>query len=524
MKPLSPHWADIAALKLVQANPDQESFVIASGITPSGVVHIGNFREVVTVEFVSRALKSLGKKVRFIYSWDDFDTFRKVPENLPNQAMLKDHLRKPINRVPDPHGIESSYARSNEVAFEKDLSIVGIHPHFIYQSTQYQSGVYTEQIVTALKNRSIIAKILNQYRKDPLDESWLPTGVYCEICEKDDVINEQYDGEYGYAYFCNTCKQQVNIDIRQSRNVKLAWRTDWPMRWSYEKVDFEPGGKDHSSEGGSFDTGKQIVKSIWNREAPQFLQYDFVSIKGLGMKMSSSKGVLLTLGQALNVYAPEMVRWIFACQRANHDFSIAFDEDVIKVYEEFDRAESAAFGEDNKAKEDKKWPMLRRCMELAMLNEDIPTQIPFRAPFRELCTKLQICDGNIERCKDRFYRDQILDESDQVSFEERAKRALFWLKSHAPEDFTFQLRSVKSADPGSTGLANLRALISRTDLESVDAKELNQLIYDEVIHANSLDPKAFFQEAYQALIERDVGPRLPLFLKEIGKDRLLTLL
>jgi len=34
------------------------------------------------------------------------------------------------------------------------------------------------------------------------------------------------------------------------------------MRWAHEQVDFEPGGKDHSTPGGSFDTGKEIVKLV----------------------------------------------------------------------------------------------------------------------------------------------------------------------------------------------------------------------------------------------------------------------
>ena len=50
-------------------------------------------------------------------------------------------------------------------------------------------------------------------------------------------------------------------------NPKLNWRTDWPG-WAFEKVDLPgAGGKDHSSEGGSFDTGKRIVKQVWEMNA-----------------------------------------------------------------------------------------------------------------------------------------------------------------------------------------------------------------------------------------------------------------
>ncbi|MBS3098497.1 hypothetical protein J4209_06930 [Candidatus Woesearchaeota archaeon] len=40
-------------------------------MTPSGTVHIGNFREMITIDFIHRALKDAGKKMRFIYSWDE---------------------------------------------------------------------------------------------------------------------------------------------------------------------------------------------------------------------------------------------------------------------------------------------------------------------------------------------------------------------------------------------------------------------------------------------------------------------
>ncbi|GAG13540.1 unnamed protein product, partial [marine sediment metagenome] len=70
--PYFSHWADQAARQTMATHPDAERFVVAAGITPSGVVHIGNLREVITVDFLARALRDQGAKVRFIYSWDDF--------------------------------------------------------------------------------------------------------------------------------------------------------------------------------------------------------------------------------------------------------------------------------------------------------------------------------------------------------------------------------------------------------------------------------------------------------------------
>ncbi|MCK5140046.1 MAG: lysine--tRNA ligase, partial [Thermodesulfovibrionia bacterium] len=172
----SMHWADQTARKIIKVKKDQ--YVCASGITPSGIVHIGNFREIITVELVVRALKDLGKKTRFIYSWDDYDVFRKVPKGWPKQDELKKELRKPIVDVPDPYDKEESFARHNEVAVEKELSKLGINPEFIYQSKQYRKCAYKEGMRKALEHSKEIKSILDNYRKEPLSDSWLPISIF----------------------------------------------------------------------------------------------------------------------------------------------------------------------------------------------------------------------------------------------------------------------------------------------------------------------------------------------------------
>ena len=100
----SMHWADQAARKVIKEKGDKDKYVVAAGITPSGTVHIGNFREIITVDLVTRALRDLNKNADFIYSWDDYDVFRKIPINMPKQDLLKKYLRKPIVDTPDTFG------------------------------------------------------------------------------------------------------------------------------------------------------------------------------------------------------------------------------------------------------------------------------------------------------------------------------------------------------------------------------------------------------------------------------------
>ena len=138
------------AEQIVREKGEKDVYTCASGITPSGTVHIGNFREIISVDLVVRALRDLGKKVRFIYSWDDYDVFRKVPVNMPKQELLQEHLRFPITMVPDPWDRDSSYARHHEVDVESELPRVGIEPEYICQADRYRASRYADGIKKAL--------------------------------------------------------------------------------------------------------------------------------------------------------------------------------------------------------------------------------------------------------------------------------------------------------------------------------------------------------------------------------------
>ena len=160
------HWADVMAQKIIREKGDLDLYTCASGITPSGTVHLGNFREIITVDLVARALADQGKKVRFIYSWDDYDVFRKVPANMPNPETLEKYLRYPITLVPDTTGRDENYARHHEVDIETQLPRIGIHPEFLYQAQRYRANRYAEGIKIALQNRETIKECLNEYRDE----------------------------------------------------------------------------------------------------------------------------------------------------------------------------------------------------------------------------------------------------------------------------------------------------------------------------------------------------------------------
>ncbi len=523
------HWADQMADKIIKEKGDLDLYTCASGITPSGTVHIGNFREIITVDLVVRALRDRGKNVRFIYSWDDYDVFRKVPANMPDPEILTKYLRYPITMVPDTTGRNENYARHHEVDIEKELPRVGINPEFLYQASRYRANRYAEGMKKALQNRELIKECLNEYRDEqhkmkPEDVYW-PVSIFCGKCNKDTTEITGYDGEYGVSYKCE-CGNCETADLRTFKGAKLGWRVDWPMRWNEEKVVFEPGGKDHISPGGSYDTAKLVSKKVYGWDAPITMRYDFVNLKGVPGKMSSSKGKVISLVDALEVYQPEVLRYIFAGTRPNTEFAISFDLDVNKVYEDYDKTERIVWGVD-KAKSEDILAKEKRIYVLSQIDNKMPSVMPYQIGFRMMTTLLQTYSGDIDAVIKSLGD---VKPEQEAALRRRAKCAWYWIRECAPtcaEDFCFALREDGSkADLSGDMLTAVKRVrdevVPRVGTFAVD-KECQQAMYD-IATELGLDAKALFTALYQALIGKDQGPRLASFMKIIGKDKLQKIL
>lgn len=513
------HWADQTALRIVAEKGDKKKYTVAAGITPSGVVHIGNFREIITNDLIVKALERLGKQVRFIYSWDDYDTFRKVPANAPEQEKLKEFIYRPIVDVPDTFDSEhDSYASHNKAEIMEDLPLVSIFPEFLHQHKKYRACEYADDIRHALRHREQIRDILSEFKTDDLPPDWWPLAVYCESCSRDRTTKVVgFDGDYSVTYSC-ACGYQNSFDLRHKGIAKLPWRIDWPMRWHKEQVDFEPGGKDHSSEGGSYDSGKVISKRIWNFEAPTYIMYDFINIKGSQGKMSSSKGNTVTLREVLKVYTPELTRFLFAGTRPGAEFSISFDVDVFKVYEDFEKIERIYYGREEVSNE-KDVENAKRIYELSMIA--VPDEMPVQPSFRHLTTYVQIAEGNLDKVADML-RHEIRSETDEARVRNRAQAAWNWIQLYAPEQYKFALKdSPYDVQPPAEVRAALKELGLVLGRQSEE--ELAQTFY-QLCEKHGIQNTTFFKYAYLVLIGKERGPKLVNIITQAGHERVASVL
>jgi lysyl-tRNA synthetase class 1 len=255
--------------------------------------------------------------------------------------------------------------------------------------------------------------------------------------------------------------------------------------------------------------------------------YDFVRVKGTGGKISSSAGGVVTLHDCMRVYEPEMIRWLFAGTRANAEFAISFDTDVIKLYEDFDRCERIYFGHESVDEKEK--TKQARIYELSCV-EEVPETLPFQPSFRHLTNVLQVFSLDIEKTSSYYkehYADQMKTEHDKHRLIRRAECAKNWLSEFAPEQFTFQIQTTVDAETVAELAENQRQALRDVRVALLEKewndKELHEYFYT-IIEKNGLSVKDFFKACYTVLIGKTKGPQLASFILTIGQDRVAELL
>ncbi|MFQ6009679.1 MAG: lysine--tRNA ligase [Candidatus Aenigmatarchaeota archaeon] len=506
-------WADQMARKVIKERGEKSKYVVAAGITPSGTIHIGNFREMITVELVARALKSAGKQVRFIYSWDNYDRIRKIPANVPKREELEKYMGQPVVDVPDTFGCHKSYAEHMEKDVADALPVVGIMPEFISQSKMYRDCVYAEEIKTCMLAKEKIREVLNKFRKEPLPETWFPLHIYCEKCKKDEGRVTSYDNEYAVEYEC-TCGHKGKVNFKERGIVKLPWRVDWPMRWHFEKVDFEPGGKDHSAPGGSWDTGSLIIKVVFNEEPPVYQMYDFVIPKGGGVKFSKSLGNVLKLTDVLEIYLPEIIRFMFAGTKPVKEFSIPMDEDIFKLYEDFFKVERIYYGKEDSSRA-AHW---KRVYEMSVPTEPLK-EVPIQPSFKHCVELIHIYRKPEEAVKNIKEK---MDKEGRKRYLAMLVCAKNWIDKYAPEEYKFTVNEkVPDVSLMDAQKSAVRELGARLEEAKDEAEMVN--IFNELTKKHGLTTGEFFKACYLILLSKERGPRLAPFIMAIGKERVAKL-
>ena len=521
------HWSEKLASQIIARHPDKEEYVCAAGISPSGSIHIGNFRDVATSYFVCRALRKMGKKARLLFSWDEYDRFRKVPVNVAAIApQMNDYLGQPYVGIPDPFGCCESYARHFEKEFESSIKRFGITLDYRYQGKEYLSGRYVPHIIHALQKRFEIYDILSQHRtQEPTEEerrNFYPVSIFCPTCHRDTVkILSLSDDATEAEYECE-CGHKGTFHFKTDFNCKLNWKVDWPMRWMVEGVDFEPGGKDHADEHGSYSVSKVVSKEIFGYDPPIFQGYEFIGIKGETGKMSGSSGLNLTPGVLLQVYQPEVILWLYSKCEPTTSFDFCFTDEILRQYFEFDKRYT-----------DFKAGTANEYDAGIMANVEVEGRELLTVPMSHLVALGSVVDFNPVMLETVFKKIGL--DYTPEDFAERLELAKFWLEKCSPENMNRILPEKNIAFYQSLtpeAQKEIQLLYDYLVANNPSLDDLNTFIYSvpEQVYgpmepANKKKAQTvFFQNVYNLLIGKSKGPRLYLFLCAIEKERYIDLL
>jgi lysyl-tRNA synthetase class 1 len=520
-----------------------EPIVCASGLSPSGPIHLGNLREVMTPHLVADEIARRGRDCEHIISWDDYDRFRRVPAGIdPSWA---EHIGKPLTAVPAPPGSEHpNWAEHFKAAMMTALDQLGVRYRGISQTEMYTSGAYRDQVLLAMSKRAEIDAILARYRtKKPVEDpdasgdertgaAYYPFKPYCTSCGRDLTTITRYDDETTEMTYTCECGHSETVLLSEFTSGKLVWKVDWPMRWAYEGVQFEPSGVDHSSPGSSYEVGGQIVGQVFGGAQPIGPMYAFVGITGMA-KMSSSAGAVPTPGDALKIMEPAVLRWLYARRRPNQSFKIAFDQEIYRLYDEWD-ALTNRIGQGTASPGDT--AAYDRSARTAVV--ELPAT-PRRIAYRTLASIVDITTGDEQQTL------RILggvDTQDPITDLEQVRPridcAQRWVDTYMPAEQHTRVLTEPDTDRLSrldeTEQQMIKTLLARlTDEWSLDG--LTTLVYGvpKLMAGLPVDTpptpelkvaqRAFFVLLYQLLVGGETGPRLPTLLLAVGADRVRTL-
>ncbi|WP_375316303.1 lysine--tRNA ligase [Wolbachia endosymbiont (group A) of Colletes cunicularius] len=293
-------WPFQEAEKILQEFPNKKEIIFETGYGPSGLPHIGTFGEVLRTTVVVNALKKIapGIKTKIIAVSDDMDGLRKIPDNVPNQEMLREHLNKPLTMIPDPFGTHQSYGHHMNSLLCKFLDLFEFEYEFRSATECYKSGVYDEKLLLLLKNYDKVMDVMLPSFREERQQTYSP---FLPICPKTSQVLQvpviETNTDKGTITYEDQNGEKIEVPVTKGK-CKLQWKPDWGIRWAAFGVNYEAHGKDLTP---SAVLSSQICE-ILGEKPPLLFCYELFLDKE-GKKISKSRGNGISIEEWLT-YAP----------------------------------------------------------------------------------------------------------------------------------------------------------------------------------------------------------------------------
>ena len=502
-------WPFEEARKLVARYADKlpaKGYVLfETGYGPSGLPHIGTFGEVVRTTMVRQAFRRLSDLPTRLFAFsDDMDGLRKVPGNVPNQEMLRQHLGKPLTVVPDPFGKCESFGHHNNAMLRGFLDGFGFDYEFQSSSDWYRSGRFDPALRKVLELYDEIMEVMLPSLREERAQTYSPflpispkTGCVLQVPI---VARDVAAGTITYEE--DGAKVEVPVT---GGHCKLQWKPDWAMRWYALGVDYEMSGKDLIP---SVELGNKICKILGGRPPDGFNYELFLDEKG--EKISKTKGNGLSVEEWL-AYAPPESLALFMYQKPRAAKRLYFDvipravDDYLSFLEKFPQEDAA------KQLENPVWHIHdgKPPVELAHLS------------FNILLNLVSVCNSEEKSVVWGFisrYAPKATPQS--APFLDRlVGHAIAYYRDFVKPTKKFRVASEMEQAALAELVRELEALPA-----AASAEDIQNRVYEVGKHYPFADLKAWFQSLYEILFGQTQGPRMGTFIALYGVKETIALI
>ncbi len=331
--------------KIQKQTPKKGFVLFETGYGPSGLPHIGTFGEVVRTTFVMNAFKKIAPEIpaKMICVSDDIDGLRKVPENIPNQDLIRRNLGKPLTSVPDPFGTHNSYGEHMNSRLKAFLDSFGFEYEFISATEKYKSGAYDATMLKVLEKYQELMDLMLPTLGTERQETYSP---FMPIDVESGVVIDKgvksINKEKGTIIYQDLAGKEKEIAVTAG-NCKLQWKIDFGARWFTFGVDYEIYGKDHAPNEQIY---RQVCQILGGKPPINFTYEMFLSDSG--EKISKSKGNGISVEDWLK-YAPAESMSLFMYQKPKTAKRLYFDV-IPKAMDEYLAFNNSFHAEDEAKK------------------------------------------------------------------------------------------------------------------------------------------------------------------------------
>ncbi|HIF76761.1 lysine--tRNA ligase [Sulfitobacter sp. W002] len=493
-------------LKRYAKKPPEKGYVLfETGYGPSGLPHIGTFGEVLRTTMIKRAFEEISDiPTKLVCFSDDLDGMRKVPGNVPQQDMLKEHMHKPLTVVPDPFGTHESFGHHNNAMLRRFLDTFGFEYEFYSAREFYRSGQFDEVLLRACeKYDEIMAVMLKSLREERRQTYSIFLPIHPETGRVLYVPMKEVNAKDGTITFDDEDGTEMTLPVTGG-NVKLQWKPDFGARWAALDVDFEMYGKEHATNTAIYDR----ICEILGGKKPEHFSYELFLDEN-GQKISKSSGNGISIDQWLTYASTESLSY-FMFQKPKTAKRMYFDV-IPKAVDEYHQQLRAYETQDTKARlNNPVWHIH---------GGDVP-QSDMVVPFSMLLNLASVSSaedksqlwGFIQR-----YAPEATPENNP-GMDQAAGHAVRYFNDFVKPTKVFRAPS----DLEREALEDLRERLKVWD-GGLDAEALQSMVF--AVGKERFDPlRDWFTALYEVLLGASQGPRFGGFIALYGVDETVALI